>query len=133
MPKYKNSALETLSSGDCYNAAPQHLPVRFTDDSILTIPIPYKDLCPQADEPDPQFNNSNDNGPVHTGNEKRRSSLFEKLTGGSKEKKEKEAFRMVKMTRREYLMYWAKDEEGNYIGTEPKEKRGEFWKAREGL
>ena len=37
------------------------------------------------------------------------------------------------MTRREYLMYWAKDEEGNYIGTEPKEKRVDFWSAREKL
>ena len=132
MSKYESSALEALSSSDCYNVAPQHLPVRFTDDSILTIPIPYKDLSP-SDELNPQSNQSIDNGPVHTGKEKRRSNLFEKLKGGKKEKKEKEGFRMVKMTRREYLMYWAKDEEGNYIGTESKEKRGEFWKAREGL
>ena len=133
MPKYKSSALEALSSSDSYNAAPQHLPVRFTDDSILTIPIPYKDLSPLSDESDITNKDGNDNGPVHTGKQKRRSSLFGKLKGGDKEKKDKEGFRLVKMTRREYLMYWAKDEEGNYIGTESKENRGEFWKVREGL
>ncbi len=132
MPPYKHSALENMVCGDWQNTAPQHLPVRFTDDSILNIPIPYKDLFP-TDELGIKIDDSNTNGPVHRGGERRRSSIFGRLTRGDKEKKEKGGFRLVKMTRREYLMYWAKDEEGNYIGTEPKEKRVDFWKAREEL
>ncbi len=131
MPKYKHSALENMVCGDWQNVAPQFLPVRFTDESILNIPIPYKDLFP-IDELDNKHDDSNNHGPVHTGKESRRSSIFGKLKSGLKEKKQKEGFRLVKMTRREYLMYWAKDEQGRYIGTEPKEKRVEFWKAREG-
>ncbi len=131
MPKYKHSALENMVCGDWQNVAPQFLPVRFTDESVLNIPIPYKDLFP-IDELDNKYDDSNNHGPVHTGKESRRSSIFGKLKSGRKEKKQKEGFRLVKMTRREYLTYWAKDEQGRYIGTEPKEKRVEFWKAREG-
>lgn len=130
MPKYQASSLEAIASSDCHNGAPQHLPVRFTDDSVLSIPIPYKDLWPTAGL-DGQIDESNDIGAVHTGGERRRSSIFGKLKGSNKDKKGKEGFRLVKMTRREYLMYWAKDEAGKYIGTEPKENRMEFWKARE--
>ena len=48
----------------------------------------------------------------------RRLSFLRKLKGKDK-KEEKRDFVMVDMTRREYLMYWAKDEEGRYVGTEP--------------
>ena len=132
MPKYKFSALENMVCGDWQNVAPQHLPVRFTDDSILNIPIRYKDLLP-TDELDKEVEDSNDSNPVPAGRDQRRSGIFGKLKGANKEKKEKDGFRLVKMTRREYLMYWRKDEQGNYVGTEPKENRVEFWKAREGI
>ena len=130
MPKYKASTLVAMANSDCPNGAPQHLPVRFTDNSILSIPIPYKDLSP-TDRLDSQSDESNDNGPIHAGEERRRSSIFGKLKETNKDKKGKAGFRLVKMTRREYLMYWAKDEAGKYIGTEPKENRINFWRARE--
>ena len=130
MPKYKYSALENMVCGDWSNVSPQFLPVRFTDDSILNIPIPYKDLFP-TDHLDIKMDDTSCSGPVHVGKARRRSSILEKLKGSGRAKKDKGGFRLVKMTRREYLMYWAKDEAGNYIGTEPKENRVEFWKSRD--
>ena len=89
--------------------------MKFTDDSLLRVPISYADLPPRED---------NSEAPA----KEKKSSIFGKLSG--KKGKPKEGFRMVEMTRREYLMYWAKDEKGEYIGTEPKESRIEIWRQR---
>ena len=78
MPKYEPSAAENMVSGDCYNATPQHFPVRFTDDFVLNIPIPYRDLL-LTDGLDRKNDGGNVNGPVHVGRERRKSSLFGKL------------------------------------------------------
>lgn len=101
------------------------------------IPIPYSDLDVSASGSTTDAN-KDDGGLVLPERERRRSSLVGRLMGGEKKqkkdkkaKKSKEGFRLVRMTRGEYLMYWAKDEEGRYIGTEPVENRAEFWKLRE--
>ncbi|KAI9794852.1 MAG: hypothetical protein M1816_002980 [Peltula sp. TS41687] len=46
-------------------------------------------------------------------------------------KKAAPKMRVVKMTRGEYLKYWARDEQGNYIGTEPEGVGEELWKNRD--
>ncbi|KAL8742998.1 MAG: hypothetical protein Q9190_004593 [Brigantiaea leucoxantha] len=113
MPTYTPSALANTATGTSIAEAPQFLPVKFTDDSILTIPIPLSKLYPSAVGSN-NIDTQNQN-PVQQ--ERRRWSVFGK--SGGKEEKDKGGFKMVKMTRREYLMYWAKDEQGRYIGTEP--------------
>ena len=113
MPTYTPSALANTATGTSVAEAPQFLPVKFTDDSILTIPIPLSKLYPSAVGSN-NIDTQNQN-PVQQ--ERRRWSVFGK--SGGKEEKDKGGFKMVKMTRREYLMYWAKDEQGRYIGTEP--------------
>ncbi|KAL8711137.1 MAG: hypothetical protein Q9225_007174 [Loekoesia sp. 1 TL-2023] len=116
MPTYKSSSLANFT-GDSSSQAPQFLPQKFTDGSIITIPIPLADL---AEPSSPATTSSPSSSEPIT--ERRRPSLFGKLAGkssGEKQKEKKGGFKMVKMTRRKYLMYWAKDEEGRYFGTEP--------------
>ncbi|KAL8663692.1 MAG: hypothetical protein Q9202_003638 [Teloschistes flavicans] len=117
MPAYAPSALANMSA-DPLSQAPQFLPQKFTDDSILTIPIPWSALAfspSSLSTPDPI-------SPTTTPTNKSKSSILAKLKPG-KEKRKKEGFRMVRMTRREYLAYWAKDEQGRYIGTEAEGER----------
>lgn len=82
------------------------------------IPVPMSVLEDPSAHTTPSTTNDN---PIKEPQQQRRpSSFMKKLKGGGGEKKaKKEDFKMVKMTRGEYLMYWAKDEEGRYIGTEP--------------
>ncbi|KAL8632592.1 hypothetical protein Q9189_001744 [Teloschistes chrysophthalmus] len=116
MQQYTSSALANTPA-DLTSVAPQFLPQKFTDDSILTIPIPLSALTP----PSPTTTNPSSPSPNPTTNStKSKSSFLGKLKGTDKSKGNgKGDFKMVKMTRREYLAYWAKDEEGRYIGTEP--------------
>lgn len=89
MPAYKSYGLANMADGSVAEA-PQFLPMKFTDESILNIPIPYSAIYPPED-----------GGEVK---KERKGSLLGKLTGGRGRKKE--GFKMVKMTRKEYLMYW---------------------------
>ena len=95
MPAYKPSGLRNMADSPLAEA-PQFLPMKFTDDSILTIPIPYSDIYP----PEPGEERGKEK------EKERRPSFFGKLRVGSGKGRKKEGFRMVKMTRREYLMYW---------------------------
>ncbi|KAL8836972.1 MAG: hypothetical protein Q9176_005973 [Flavoplaca citrina] len=98
--------------------APQHLPQKFTDDSVLKIPIPVSDLSDSTDISTTSPSTESSTLPAANNKETpRRSSVLRKLKGKDKIEK-KGDFVMVDMTRREYLMYWAKDEEGRYVGTE---------------
>ncbi|KAL8736126.1 MAG: hypothetical protein Q9181_002516, partial [Wetmoreana brouardii] len=92
MPTYNPSSLANYTS-DFVASAPQHLPQKFTDDSILTIPIPFSDLVTPPSSP--SITPSTDPitaDPQSTG---RRSSLFGMLKpksadeGGKKKKKAK--------------------------------------------
>jgi hypothetical protein len=90
-----------------YGEAPQMLPWKFTDEDMITVPIPYED-------------EETTEKSAGAGEEKKSfmSRLGRKLSGaGEKDKQEK--FKMVRMTRGEYLAKWARDEDGKYIGTDP--------------
>ncbi|KAL8649291.1 MAG: hypothetical protein Q9226_005638 [Calogaya cf. arnoldii] len=122
MPSYNPSALGNMPS-DFTSQAPQFLPQKFTDESVLVIPVPLSALeaeeasAPKGDNKEPQ----------------RRSSLFGKLKkGGEMKGGKKDGFKMVEMTRGEYLKYWAKDEEGRYIGTEPEGQGARRLRERDG-
>lgn len=97
MPAYKPSGLRNMADSSVAQA-PQFLPMKFTDDSILNIPIPYSAIYPPQGEEDKEREKKEKE-------KERRPSFFGKLkVGGGKGKKE--GFKMAKMTRREYLMYW---------------------------
>ena len=68
---------------------PQSLPIQDENDSMLDIPTPYSAICPLRD------------GVVRKG---RRGGFFQKLRRGLGNRKE--GFKMVKVTREEFLMYW---------------------------
>jgi hypothetical protein len=91
-------------------SVPQLLPKRYTDDSI--IPAIVTDVVPNEK-------------PVEEEGTKKKGGFFGKFEGkkggddldalGQK----KGITRVVYMPRRDYLKYFAKDENGNYIGSEP--------------
>ncbi|KAL8798899.1 MAG: hypothetical protein Q9182_006299 [Xanthomendoza sp. 2 TL-2023] len=86
------------------------------DDSIITIPIPLFVLYPPS--------NPVDLIPM-TQSRERRVSWF-----GRAKKPKAQEFKMVEMTRKEYLMYWAKDDVGRYVGTEPEGEGRKVLKMR---
>lgn len=87
------------------------LPHRFTDDSMLTIPIPAKDL-------EEAMSTQETAGPVYHEEQKKSSarSWFRRKSSAQKERMGgKGGITMVKMTRGEYLRFWAKGEDGRYL------------------
>ncbi|CAO1602104.1 hypothetical protein XANCAGTX0491_005735 [Xanthoria calcicola] len=120
-PSYNPSALGNLPSAFTHQA-PQFLPQQFTDDSVLLIPIPVSALRVATPPPSTSRKKTTEEETTPQPQQRRLSSsssskLMNRLRG--EKKKKKEEFKMVEMTRGEYLRYWAKDEEGRYIGTEP--------------
>lgn len=94
--------------------APNLLPFKFTDDSIISIPVlPPQDFSETklADSDDDEYNDSLKTKP------KGRMSFFRRKSSSSTKKDKKGAFIMKDVTRADYLKYYAKDEKGNYIGT----------------
>lgn len=110
-PSISNTDFGMFTGG----GTPNLLPFRFTDDSIINVPIPLEDL---EDEPEEQAPGT-----------ERRSSWMGRI-GRKMAGKEKQKIRNVKMTRGEYLKYWAKDEHGNYVGTEPEEMGKQIWREK---
>ncbi|GME53097.1 hypothetical protein GTA08_BOTSDO05428 [Neofusicoccum parvum] len=110
-PSISNTDFGMFTGG----GAPNLLPFRFTDDSIINVPIPLEDL---EDEPEERAPGT-----------ERRSSWMGRI-GRKMAGKEKQKIRNVKMTRGEYLKYWAKDEHGNYVGTEPEGMGKEIWREK---
>lgn len=120
-PKDKDEArgrgLNALSGADSWGAgAPNLLPVRFTDESIISVPV----MPPAVAEPakDVDVDPEDDEGPVKGLKQKSRFSLssFRRKSGSSKPKQPE--FVMKDMPRSEYLKHYAKDAKGKYIGTE---------------
>ncbi|KAL0262442.1 hypothetical protein SLS55_001410 [Diplodia seriata] len=111
-----------ISNMDCGSfsgsGAPNLLPFRFTDESIINVPIPAEDLEDPESESHPPAT-------------ERRSSWMAKL-GRKLGNKGKQPILNVKMTRGEYLKYWAKDENGNYVGTEPEGEGKRIWREKLG-
>lgn len=108
-PKFKASGLQNLG-GDGYTL-PQLLPKRYTDDSI--IPAIVTDVVP-----------SEKTIQEEAGKKKGLLGRFkgkkEEVVGGNGERKG--VTKVVYMPRREYLKFFAKDENGQYIGSEPQKK-----------
>lgn len=97
----KPSGLANMPGGVGFTPqAPQFLPVKFNDDSIIPVPV----LMAKSEA---------------KGEEKQGfiGKMKGIMSGSGKEKEGK--LRVVYMPRREYLKYFAKDDDGNYIGTEP--------------
>jgi hypothetical protein len=89
------AAFDSVMAGDGAHfsfAGVNHLPVKFTDDSILSIPV-----LPQGA------------GQVAADKKKR---------FWSRRKSENTNFVMKEMSRGDYLKHYAKDEQGKYIGTD---------------
>ncbi|KAL1643069.1 hypothetical protein SLS58_005038 [Diplodia intermedia] len=111
-----------ISNMDCGSfsgsGAPNLLPFRLTDESIINVPIPAEDLEDPESESHPPAT-------------ERRSSWITKL-GRKLGNKGKQQILNVKMTRGEYLKYWAKDENGNYVGTEAEGEGKRIWREKLG-
>lgn len=99
--------------GDMFTQ-PRFLPVQYTDDSI--IPAIVTGVKPATKLP-----SSPEEGP-----KKRRHSLAKVFKGEKKvveeDGKGKGITKVVFMPRREYLKWFAKDEKGEYIGSEPRKE-----------
>ncbi|KAI9780801.1 MAG: hypothetical protein M1816_002673 [Peltula sp. TS41687] len=104
LTKHHNSGVANPST--FIPEAPPALPWKFTDSSMISVPIPVL---------------AREDGP--TEEENATGGLGSKLKQAIKGKKAAPKMRVVKMTRAEYLKYWARDEQGNYIGTEPEGSR----------
>jgi len=109
-PKFKGSALSSWGS-DGYSS-PQYLPKRYTDDSL--IPAIVTDVVPSVKT-------------VQVEAGKKKGGFLSKFKGKKEEElnengERKGITKVVYMPRREYLKYFAKDEGGAYIGTEPYKK-----------
>jgi len=104
LPSFKSSGLANLGGG--MYTAPQLLPTRYTDDSI--IPAIVIDILPSAklgdDEAIPSI--------------PRKTSFLSKLKP-DKSPKAGSTTKVVYMPRREYQKYFARGLSGEYIGSEP--------------
>ncbi len=92
--------------------APQLLPKRYTDDSIIPAIVTGVIPAENKDKVEPK-----------------KRSLLGKLTGKKEEvvDSEKGVLKVVFMPRREYQKFFARDLNGNYIGSEPFRR----WKEEE--
>jgi hypothetical protein len=86
------TSMMTSHEGGFSQAGINHLPVKFTDDSLLTIPVLPK-------------------GAEQVENDKKKHFW-------SRRKSQNANFVMKEMTRGDYLKHYAKDDQGKYIGTE---------------
>jgi len=113
----KGTGLDGLSSSHSFGAgAPNLLPVRFTDESIISVAV-----LPPPDTADgkPEASDSDeDDNPVKGLKPKSRFSFSSFRRRSSSKKEKKPEFVMKDMTRAEYLKHYAKDDNGKYVGTE---------------
>ncbi|KAK7903277.1 hypothetical protein LTR67_001295 [Exophiala xenobiotica] len=118
----KSKAMDSLASAESFGmASANHSPFKFTDDSVISVPVMRpEDVARQADSDTPPSSNTTDHG---RGKEKEKPqgnnkfSLFSSRKH-SKDKSGGENFTMRQIPRREYLARYAKDEGGRYIGTQ---------------
>ena len=112
-PVFKASGLQNLG-GHMYTA-PQLLPKRYTDESV--IPAIVTNVIPRARV---------DGSGAGAGKEKKAGGFLKKLKGAKRDEvvpggsaEAPGIMKVVYMPRGEYLKYFAKDLKGEYIGTEP--------------
>ncbi|KAI9673853.1 MAG: hypothetical protein M1817_002059 [Caeruleum heppii] len=94
------------NSDDPYSHV-QSLPYKFTDEDYISVPVPAEEEKPSEVR--------QVTGRRPTFFMKLKQALSDRDGGGSGKQK----FRIVRMKRGDYLKYYARDEDGNYIGTEP--------------
>ncbi|KAL2070875.1 hypothetical protein VTL71DRAFT_13901 [Oculimacula yallundae] len=102
-PAFKSEPLANLG-GHMYTM-PQLLPKRYTDDSI--IPAIITDVIPAQKV-------AADQAP----SDKKGLSLLNKFKSKKEEKEKDKIMKVVYMPRREYQKFFARDEKGNYVGSE---------------
>ncbi|KAG4441963.1 hypothetical protein IFR05_002582 [Cadophora sp. M221] len=102
-PAFKPSGLANLG-GHMYTM-PQLLPKRYTDDSI--IPAIITDVIPTQKAPE-----------TSGGKPEKKGGLLSKLKGSKKDEQKDKIMKVVYMPRREYQKWFARDEKGNYVGSE---------------
>lgn len=104
------------------------LPRRYTDDSLVTIPIPRRDLIPASAAAEETVDEVLGEGNGDGGGKKKRKNGF--LGFGRRKDREGggEGVIAVRMRRGDYLRYWAKGEDGKYLEgvEEPAEGRAEW-------
>lgn len=112
--RHSNSAMEGLTASDSMGyGAPNLLPVRFHDDSIISIPVLRPEDINNSTDP------SSNNTALAEGRSKKLSFFHRKSSGaGLGGKRDKQKFEMRSVTRREYLAHYAKDNDGQFVGTE---------------
>lgn len=99
------SGLAAMQYDNFTPTAPQLLPWKFTDDDLISIPVPWE---PSDDDDDAAEPASKAKGKSWG------SKIRDKLGKNSSPQ-----FRIVQVSRGDYLRYFAKDEQGRYCGTEP--------------
>lgn len=104
---------QAYAGADSLGAGPANFaPVRFTDDSIITIAVLPPDGAKEKsleDDSDEDYNPIKEEPKKKFGFFRRKSSAYAK--------KKDQSFVMKKVTRGDYLKYYAKDDDGNYTGT----------------
>ena len=103
---------QAAAGSEALGAGPANFaPVRFTDDSMITIAVlPSDDAKVKTLE-----DSSDDDNPIKE-EPKKKFGFFRRKSAYSKKKDQ--PFVMKQVTRRDYLKYYAKDDDGNYTGTE---------------
>lgn len=104
-----------MASAHSYGqSAPNLLPVRFTDNSVISVPVlPHAE--PSQTKPDDE---DSDEGPVKGPKSRSRFSLSNFRRKSSSSGNGKQSFVIKEMTRGNYLKHYAKDDSGKYIGSE---------------
>lgn len=111
-PYESNSLVYTESTAAFMTSAASHLPMAFNDESIISVPIKFADLEP-LDPSNDTDDSLNDADHTATKKGKREGWLKRLLSGSSNEASNK--FVMVDMRKVDYLRYWAKDDNGNFL------------------
>lgn len=92
-------------------------PVGYTDDSVIRVPINFAEIGLEEQE-DETTSKGKSKG----------SSFFRKVSQKLSRGSEADAFTLVPMKRRDYLKYWIKGRDGNYLPSteEPEGGRAEW-------
>lgn len=100
-------------------AAPNLLPVRYTDNSIISVPV-LSHAEPTQSNGYTDDNASEDLNPIKEQNSKSGRSRFSlsSFRRKSTSKGKQQDFIIKEMTRGNYLKHYAKDDSGRYIGSE---------------
>ena len=100
--KYEHDALTSVAAGDAgfSSAGGNRLPVGYTDDSVVRVPIKLSDI-PDWDAEAPL-------------KPEKKNRFLRKMSGSVRVggKVRKEEIKVVPMRRADYLKYWAKGDEG---------------------